>query len=208
MPLGRPTWDAGLIYFVVVVESITKMAQFATFHTSDIKNYQNLSHSNQYSTVPGTCTIRYLMNVNVGFEVQHLRKTAGLHILHLHPSLPLLLLPLSALLPLCLHFLLLLLPLQPRGSRSVPVPHRSGSAPGPRTANTAKRIKKKGEFFWFFLFMYDIQHCFICRPSDSTVSEDAGIEPRTVATNPLAVRRSKHSARSHPQKIKKILFQN
>jgi hypothetical protein len=30
--------------------------------------------------------------------------------------------------------------------------------------------------------MYFIQHCFICRPSDSTVSEDAGIEPRTVAT--------------------------
>jgi hypothetical protein len=30
--------------------------------------------------------------------------------------------------------------------------------------------------------MYDIQHCFICRPSDSTVSEDAGIEPRTVTT--------------------------
>jgi hypothetical protein len=23
--------------------------------------------------------------------------------------------------------------------------------------------------------MYDIQHCFICRPSDATVSEDAGI---------------------------------
>jgi len=31
-------------------------------------------------------------------------------------------------------------------------------------------------------FMYFIQHCFICRPSDSTVSEDAGIEPGTVAT--------------------------
>jgi hypothetical protein len=47
--------------------------------------------------------------------------------------------------------------------------------------------------------MYDIQHCFICRPSDSTVgSEDAGIGPRTVATTALAVRRSKHSARSHP----------
>jgi hypothetical protein len=30
--------------------------------------------------------------------------------------------------------------------------------------------------------MYCIQHCFICRPSDSDVSEDAGIEPRTVAT--------------------------
>jgi hypothetical protein len=27
-----------------------------------------------------------------------------------------------------------------------------------------------------------IQHCFICRPSDSTVSVDAGIEPRAVAT--------------------------
>jgi hypothetical protein len=30
--------------------------------------------------------------------------------------------------------------------------------------------------------VYDIQHCFICRPSNFTVSEDAGIEPRTVAT--------------------------
>jgi hypothetical protein len=28
--------------------------------------------------------------------------------------------------------------------------------------------------------MYFIQHCLICRPSDSTVSDDAGIEPRTV----------------------------
>jgi hypothetical protein len=28
--------------------------------------------------------------------------------------------------------------------------------------------------------MYFIQHCFTCRPSDSTVSEDAGIEPRNV----------------------------
>ncbi len=46
--------------------------------------------------------------------------------------------------------------------------------------------------------MYCIQHCFICRPSDSTVSEDAGIEPRTVATSALAVRLSNHLARSHP----------
>jgi hypothetical protein len=52
--------------------------------------------------------------------------------------------------------------------------------------------------FWDF-FMYDIQHCFICRPSVSTVSEDAGIEPRTVATTALTVRRSNQSARSHPQ---------
>jgi hypothetical protein len=47
--------------------------------------------------------------------------------------------------------------------------------------------------------VYDIQHCFICRPSDSTVSEDAAIEPRTVATTALAVRRSNHSARSQPR---------
>ncbi len=32
------------------------------------------------------------------------------------------------------------------------------------------------------IFMYDIQHSFICRPSDSTVSEDAELEPCTVAT--------------------------
>jgi hypothetical protein len=48
-----------------------------------------------------------------------------------------------------------------------------------------------------FFFMHFVQHCFICRPSDSTVSEDDVIEPRTVATLALAVRRS---ARSHPQK--------
>jgi hypothetical protein len=59
----------------------------------------------------------------------------------------------------------------------------------------------KGDFFGFFLFMYDIQHCFICRPPDFTVLEDAGIEPRTVATTALTVRRSNHSAGSHPQYI-------
>ncbi len=46
--------------------------------------------------------------------------------------------------------------------------------------------------------MYVIQHCFICRTSDSTVSEDAGIEPRTVTTLALTALRSSHSARSHP----------
>jgi hypothetical protein len=59
----------------------------------------------------------------------------------------------------------------------------------------------------FGFFMYFIQHYFICRPSDSTVSADAGIEPMTVATSALAVRRSNNtwldlihnSARSHPQ---------
>ncbi len=52
--------------------------------------------------------------------------------------------------------------------------------------------------FWFFLEMYVIQHCFIYRPSDSTVLEDAGIEPRTVATLALSATSSDHLARSHP----------
>ncbi len=44
----------------------------------------------------------------------------------------------------------------------------------------------------FYFFSYNIQHCFICRPSDSTVPTDAGIETRTVATGALAVRSSNH----------------
>ncbi len=36
--------------------------------------------------------------------------------------------------------------------------------------------EKQGDFF-VFNFMHLIQRCFICRLSDSTVSEDAGIEP-------------------------------
>ncbi len=43
----------------------------------------------------------------------------------------------------------------------------------------------KGGFFGFC--QYFIQHCFICCPSDSTVSEDAGIEPRAITTSTLAV---------------------
>ncbi len=50
-------------------------------------------------------------------------------------------------------------------------------------------------FLFFFLSMYVIQHCFICRPSDSTVSEDVGIKSRIDA---LEARSSNHSARSHP----------
>ncbi len=56
---------------------------------------------------------------------------------------------------------------------------------------------------WGFIFLnfiaFFIPHSFICRPLDSTVSEDAGIERRTVATLALAVRLSNHSTRSHPQ---------
>jgi hypothetical protein len=49
---------------------------------------------------------------------------------------------------------------------------------------------QRGIFLDIFFFVYDIEHCFICRPSDSIVSEDARIEPRTVAITILAVRRS------------------
>ncbi len=41
-------------------------------------------------------------------------------------------------------------------------------------------------------FIYVIQHCFICRPSDSTVLEDA--------TLALTVRRSNHLATSHEKR--------
>ncbi len=50
--------------------------------------------------------------------------------------------------------------------------------------------------------MFFIQHCFICLPSDSTVSEDAGIEPGAVATSALALTNSARYhplVRSHPQ---------
>ncbi len=59
----------------------------------------------------------------------------------------------------------------------------------------------KGGFFR--IFHYFIQFCFICRSSDSTVSKDAGIEPRTVTTVALAVRRFNHSARSHSRRLHK-----
>jgi hypothetical protein len=76
--------------------------------------------------------------------------------------------------------------------------------PGAGKFGSALNLKR--EFLDFFFFMYDIQHCFICRPSDSTVSEDAGIGPRTVATTALAVRRTNHSARSHPLNFPRFVF--
>ncbi len=36
----------------------------------------------------------------------------------------------------------------------------------------------KGFLKYFSVLSYSSQHCFICSPSDPTVSEDAGIEPR------------------------------
>jgi hypothetical protein len=48
--------------------------------------------------------------------------------------------------------------------------------------------------FLRMFFLYFVQHCFICHPSDSAASGDAGIAPRTFGTLLLAARRSKHSA--------------
>ncbi len=61
------------------------------------------------------------------------------------------------------------------------------AGPGP-----VHKVFKKIFFGDFLFFSYYIQHCFICRPSDSIVPTDAGMEPRTVATGALAVRRSNH----------------
>jgi hypothetical protein len=66
------------------------------------------------------------------------------------------------------------------------------------------RIDNRNFFLIFLLFMYVIQHCVICHPLDSTVSEDAGIEPRTVATLALTARGSNHLAKSHPHRIEYV----
>ncbi len=59
-----------------------------------------------------------------------------------------------------------------------------------RTSNVILIVKQGGFFLDFLFSMYFTRHGLICHPSDSTVSEDAGIEPRNVATLALAVRRS------------------
>jgi hypothetical protein len=80
---------------------------------------------------------------------------------------------------------------RPRGTSSSPGCSRMSRCPGctaPRSSCPLRKEhhvtqKNRGIFLDLFLKYY-IQHCFICRPLDSTVSEDAGIEPRTVATLP------------------------
>jgi hypothetical protein len=50
-----------------------------------------------------------------------------------------------------------------------------------------------------YIFMHVIQHCVICRLSDSTVSEDAVIEPWAVATLSLTARRKEEKLPSTVQ---------
>ncbi len=52
-----------------------------------------------------------------------------------------------------------------------------------------------------FLFWSTLFYCFICPISNLTVSEDAGIEPRTVVTLAMVVQFSNHSAKSHSLKL-------
>jgi hypothetical protein len=67
------------------------------------------------------------------------------------------------------------------------------------TGAKAKSVKPKHTILYYTIlyytilyYTYYIPHCFICRPSDSTVATDAGLEFRTAATGALAVRRSNH----------------
>ncbi len=66
------------------------------------------------------------------------------------------------------------------------------------TRKCALKAFFEGAFLDFFFLCGIIHRCIICRPSDSTLSENAGIGPRTVATLALTARRSNHSARSQP----------
>ncbi len=55
-------------------------------------------------------------------------------------------------------------------------------------------------YFFFFGSIFKVQYSIhIWRPSDSPVSEDAGIEARTAATFALVVCPSNHSDRCHPR---------
>jgi hypothetical protein len=67
------------------------------------------------------------------------------------------------------------------------IEHRLRGSDNTAHCSQPRRILfKQGDFLRFFSLCTVIHHCFICRPSDSIVSEDAGIEPRTVATSALA----------------------
>ncbi len=83
---------------------------------------------------------------------------------------------------------------------------------------TLSHLNRKQFTFTRGLFIYFVQHCFICRPFEFTVSEDAGVEPgmlrlghcqsdalttrldliHSARSHPHSARSHQHSARSHP----------
>jgi hypothetical protein len=65
--------------------------------------------------------------------------------------------------------------------------------------NQMRVLNKTGEFFWIFALATVFSTASSSSPHIPLCREDAGIEPRTVATSALTARRSNHSARSHPQ---------
>ncbi len=68
-------------------------------------------------------------------------------------------------------------------------PHLQDVYKYPHVVVTNVILLQRVHVMYFFLALFPsaeealvyfcIQHCFICRPSDNTVSADAGIEPRT-----------------------------
>jgi hypothetical protein len=58
-----------------------------------------------------------------------------------------------------------------------------------------------GNFSRFLVYVHLFNAASSAAPSEFTLSEDAGIEPRTVATLALTARRSNLSTRSHPQRV-------
>jgi hypothetical protein len=69
------------------------------------------------------------------------------------------------------------------------------SPPPPPTPQNFVEKFTGGFIFYFLCTLFNTSSS--ANPSDFTVSEDAGMEPRTGATSAVAVRRSNHSARSH-----------
>ncbi len=81
----------------------------------------------------------------------------------------------------------------PDPGSAINIPYHISS---PRTPSP---FYNKGGVFSFF--MYDSQHCFICRPSDSTVPEDAGI----AKPGQFRQRHWLSVARSHPQSCRNVM---
>ncbi len=70
------------------------------------------------------------------------------------------------------------------------------------SGKTRQWEKEKGDFFCFFLFMYVIQHCFICRPQIPLCRRMITSNHATLA---LTARHANRSTRSHPKEKKDVM---